>query len=483
MVFFLLPLIVLLCSNEQLIAQDSPPDTLYARLDMRGPVEDGWFDASNEQVGLRGDQPPLNWGRTFPATDTDGDGIYTAAIPFSIEADSLLVSFKIKVEGKGNPDEGWQQGRNHRTVVYPGLTNRITLAWDDKPASYPSTLSGNIEIIRDFDSGHLQARDLYIFLPPGYETGNRRYPVLYMHDGQNIFDASESGSEWRMDETALELIRKGEMKPVIIVGVANTPDRIDEYTPTRQHWKYRLDRVAPPTSEGPLANLTGIFETATHDTLQVAARHDSLFAIIPGSSQWQLQIQKSDSVFFLPGAGITARFYGSAGQPASYVIATKPPMGGKGDVYGRVLINRVKPYIDAHYRTRPEARYTGLGGSSLGGLISLHLGLEHPDIFGRLLVVSPSVWWDNRRILSEVQSLGTSTGQKIWLDIGTEEGPNALQNSRDLYFALLNKGWNKHTISFHEAEGAAHNEAAWAKRVPGMLRFLYSKQSRGRVDE
>lgn len=473
----LLPGVLLLLCSQQLHAQASTPDTLHVRLDMRGPIGKGWFDASSETVGLRGDHAPLNWGQTFPANDTDGDGIYTAAIPFHIESDSLALSYKIKIDGTANPDEGWQQGRNHRTVIYPGDNKTIALAWEDKPAAYPSTITGNIEVVRNFDSGGLQSRNLYIYLPPGYNKNDRRYPVLYMHDGQNLFDASVSGNEWRMDEAAQQLIKSGEVEPLIIVGIANTPNRIDEYTPTQQHWKHRLNRVAPPSSKGSTGNFTGIFETPTHDTLRVAARNDSLFAIIPGSTHWQPQIQQSDSVFFLPGADITARFYGAAGQPAGYVIATKPPMGGQGNEYGDVIIQRVKPYIDGRYRTRPEAKYTGLGGSSLGGLISLHIGLNHPDVFGRLLIASPSVWWDNRRIISEVQQLASSTGQMIWLDIGTGEGEHALQNTRYLHQALLDKEWDHKRLSYTEAAGAAHSETAWAKRVPDMLRFLYPSEA------
>lgn len=70
--------------------------------------------------------------------------------------------------------------------------------------------------------------------------------------------------------------------------------------------------------------------------------------------------------------------------------------GGKADAYGRMLVEELKPFIDSEYRTLTDAANTGLGGASLGGLVSLHLGLRHPMVFGKLAVMSPSVWWDNK---------------------------------------------------------------------------------------
>ena len=81
-------------------------------------------------------------------------------------------------------------------------------------------------------------RDVLVWLPPGYDVDtDRRYPVLYMHDGQNLFDpdtAFQKGEHWRMGETAADLISAGQLDPLIIVGIHNTgEERIHEYTPTR----------------------------------------------------------------------------------------------------------------------------------------------------------------------------------------------------------------------------------------------------------
>src|SRR5262249_6518143 len=100
------------------------------------------------------------------------------------------------------------------------------------------TLTGNIKYHSAFPSRILgNRRDVLVYLPRGYRRiSRRRYPVLYLQDGQNIFDAATSfaGVEWGVDETAQRLIREKRIEPLIIVAIANTgPDRIHEYAPTR----------------------------------------------------------------------------------------------------------------------------------------------------------------------------------------------------------------------------------------------------------
>src|SRR5205823_1182450 len=100
------------------------------------------------------------------------------------------------------------------------------------------TLTGNIHRHRQFPSRTLgNRRDILVYLPPGYRRFLRhRYPVFYLQDGQNLFDAATAfaGVEWEVDETAQRLIRRKLVEPTIIVAIANTgPDRIHEYAPTR----------------------------------------------------------------------------------------------------------------------------------------------------------------------------------------------------------------------------------------------------------
>ncbi|MFN2452745.1 MAG: alpha/beta hydrolase [Pyrinomonadaceae bacterium] len=259
------------------------------------------------------------------------------------------------------------------------------------------TLTGEFRTHKDFHSRFLSIdRDVLVYLPPGYDAHSlQRYPVLYLHDGQNLFDGATSyipGMEWRVDETAQTLIESHIIRPLIIVGIYNAGmERVNEYTPTRD------------------------------------ARHNA---------------------------------------------------GGHADLYGRMIVEELKPFIDAHYRTLKDARHTGIGGSSLGGLVSLHLGLKYPQTFGQIAVMSPSVWWDDKAIVREVQTLKTKPLLDIWLDMGTKEGGAAtITNARLLRDALTAKGWRQGAdLMYVEAEGATHNEAAWAARIGDVLKYFSSQR-------
>jgi predicted alpha/beta superfamily hydrolase len=255
------------------------------------------------------------------------------------------------------------------------------------------TLTGEFRVHQRFHSEFLaHDRDVIVYLPPGYDPSSvRRYPVLYLHDGQNVFDRATSvGEEWGVDETAQALIESGVVEPLIIVGVYNTGEhRIDEYTPT--------------------------------------------------------------------GDG-------------------RVKAGGQADLYGRMLVEELKPFIDARYRTLPSALNTALGGSSLGGLLTMHLGLKYPTVFSKLAVLSPSVWWDSRIILREVRALQSKLPLRIWLDAGTSEGARVCEDARLLRDALVQKGWVLDgDLKYFEAEGAEHNERSWGSRVDPILRYLFPK--------
>jgi predicted alpha/beta superfamily hydrolase len=148
-----------------------------------------------------------------------------------------------------------------------------------------------------------------------------------------------------------------------------------------------------------------------------------------------------------------------------------------------MLVEEMKPLIDSQYRTLRDPANTGLAGSSLGGLLSLFLGLHYPATFGKLGVISPSVWWDNRMIVREVRALGEKPPLRIWLSTGTEESRGVLPNARRLRDALIRKGWViGRDLAYHEAEGAGHNEHAWAHIVDPFLRFLFPSKPGASID-
>lgn len=369
------------------------PYTVTFTVDMSQPIAKGWFDPATETVGIRGTQAPLSWAETVPAARVGESSLYRVTVTFPERPfGNQAVAYKFKVDGKDNPNDGWEEDRN-RLVELSGAEQTVSRAFGEPPLPYPETFSGTIRVHKPFVSKHLaRSREVFVWLPPGYEKeAGRRYPVLYMHDGQTVFDVSEFGAEWQMDETAGRLVEAGVIEPLIIVGVDNTIDRLEEYTPY------------PVEQDGKI-------------------------------------------------------------------------VGGKGGLYGRLLVEELKPFIDRTYRTLPDAAHTGLGGSSLGGLVSLYLGLRSPEVFGKLIVASPAVWRGDGAIVKEVASLPRKTGQKIWLDVGTKEGERMLTGARELHDALVAKGWKDgEDLRYLKVKDATHSETAWAARVEEMLRFLFPK--------
>jgi predicted alpha/beta superfamily hydrolase len=139
-----------------------------------------------------------------------------------------------------------------------------------------------------------------------------------------------------------------------------------------------------------------------------------------------------------------------------------------------MIIEELKPFIDKEYRTKPERQFTGLGGSSLGGLVSLYLGLKRPDVFSRLAVISPAVWWANNQIIRDAARIGERLPLRIWLDIGKKEGSRIKHQVRALKEILLADGWQIGAdLAYYEIPNARHDESAWAARFGEVLKFLY----------
>lgn len=454
-----------------LAAPAAAQGTLRATLDLREAVAAGWLDAG-ETVGLRGSVAPLSWDVTLPAADPDGDGLYALAVPFEA-ADSLRVELKIKVDDRDGdaPNGGWQIGANHAVVVAPAGPTELSLAWGTRSPEPPGVVTGIVETIAHVEGADLAPRDVHVWLPPGYAETDRRYPVLYLHDGAGVF-GTEPGSEWGMDEAATSLIEAGEIEPLLIVAVANTDARTDEYTPTARGWERTVERTGPPTADGPLGPLTGTY-AADADSLVVAVRDGALMIDPPDTQAWVPVEPHPDGTYALPGTDVTLAFPPDADGTVRRVVARRPASGGLGDRYGQLLTDTIKPLIDARYRTRPDAASTGLGGSSLGGLITMHLGVTRPDVFGRLLVASPSVWWDDKVLLTTVAAATPPSGQRVWVDIGTGEGDSMVPDARRLAALLVETGWDAALVRYVEADGAGHETRAWRERAPDMLRFLF----------
>ena len=123
-----------------------------------------------------------------------------------------------------------------------------------------------------------------------------------------------------------------------------------------------------------------------------------------------------------------------------------------------------------------EREATGLGGSSLGGLVTLYLGLRHAECFGKLAVLSPSVWWNHKSILGYLNERAPQIWERprLWLDVGDREGHKTMRDVEQLARRLKANGWRPgETLHFERVQGGTHDEASWATRVRPMLRFLF----------
>lgn len=259
---------------------------------------------------------------------------------------------------------------------------------------FTSKVFGNTRVIR-------------VLLPPGYEEPahrKKRYPVLYLNDGQNLFDVSTSvfnPLEWEADEAVARLTRARAIEPLILVGIDNAgrSERANEYLP------YPDAFLRPP----------------------------------------------------LPN-----------------------PAGSK---YPDFLIQEVMPFINRRYRTRTGAEHTGLGGSSYGALIALYTAVNRPGVFGRLLLESPSLYVSDGELINKSRS-SRGWPRKIYIGVGTNEGgradcqpgdvsQEAVRDVLRLKQVLQSAGLGRGRLKVVVEECAVHDEAAWAKRLPGALKFLY----------
>ncbi len=457
-----------------LVASCGAPDTNAVRFEigMSGPAKEGWFTADSVQVGLRGSAAPLSWSESLPMTDDDGDGTWEVTVTFGDDAPKII-QYKVFLAGPGVPNGGWERGDNR-------WMNRETMPvvqrdFEDSPDPIPPSYTGTIVQHASFGSGAtVGARDLIVWLPPGYDADpDRRYPVLYLHDGQNVFDRRAASAEWGMDETATTLIGDGGIRPIIMVGVANTADRVLDYTPVPGGFAMQFERTGEGSGSSPLA---GTFRMVDDPAVEVEFRGNSRLEVRwPDQDGWIPAFRTEDG-WFVPSEETAIRVEAEKNDRVERFTASREMGGGGGEAYARFLVDEVKPFIDATYRTQPGRDGTSIGGSSLGGLITMAIGAWYPDVFGGLLVVSPSVWWGRSAILDLVRDASFSARPTVWLDIGTAEGPNAVQGARALRDALVAKGWTEGVdLAYVEDVGAPHNEDAWAGRADGMLRFLYGR--------
>lgn len=287
-------------------------------------------------------------------------------------------------------------------------------------AQLPNTQYGLVERISDFPSDYIAPRHVDIWTPEEYDQ-SKEYPVIYMHDGQMLFDSTTSWNkqEWRVDEVLNTLIENQKVKPCIVVGIHNSLERHADYFPQKA-----FDILPPHIKER-----------------------------------------------YMPEDSLSR-------------IKSSFPNGPHADNYLKFIVKELKPYIDGAFPTLSDSTNTYIAGSSMGGLISMYAMFEYPEIFGAAACISTH-WIGGMTDDSEnpvpaafqhymTKNMPSPKTHRIYFDHGTL-GLDALYKVHQLNIndtmrdAGFEDGKNLVTEVF---EGHDHNERSWSKRLDEIFIFL-----------
>ncbi len=285
----------------------------------------------------------------------------------------------------------------------------------------PKVSSGSIKRIENFASQYVSARNVDIWLPDGYSP-QKKYAVLYMHDGQMLFDSTNNWNkqEWGVDETLTHLMAHDKIKATIVVGI----------------WNSDKGRHADYFPQKPYEHLTSSEKQFVVEQLQKVGRTKEVF------------------------------------QPVS-------------DNYLKFLVTELKPLIDRTYSTLPDVNNTFVAGSSMGGLISMYAICEYPTVFGGASCLSthwPGIFSnDNNPIPAAFfkyinTKLPDYQSHKIYFDYGNQTLDALYPPLQKQVDAILQaKGFSDKNWITRSFPGDTHSELAWKKRLPIPIEFLLKK--------
>lgn len=234
-------------------------------------------------------------------------------------------------------------------------------------------------------------RNLRVYLPPGYDEGTERYRVIYMFDGQNLFDdATSYAGEWGVDE-AMDVLAREDGIAAIVVGIDHGGERrAQELIP---FWEWR----------------------------------------------------------FLPN---------------------------QGDAFLVDVVDGIKPFVDANYRTRTGRVDTVVFGSSLGGLEASYAIHHRPDVFGKAGVFSPSFWISDAPY-AQARASPLPDDARVYLYIGGKEGEAAVDDTGRMAALLRQRPGGDANVALRVVDAAEHNETAWRAEFPRAVRWLFTKEGEG----
>ncbi len=280
---------------------------------------------------------------------------------------------------------------NRTLIVLKDTVIEISVEqWQDnfKQSAKKHSASKNVSILdSSFYIPQLaKNRRIWVYLPPDYKTSSKKYPVIYMHDGQNLFDLFTSGyGEWGIDEMMDSLSRSGS-KMSIIVGIDHgNESRLTEYNP------YSNKRFGT----------------------------------------------------------------------------------GRGDDYVDFLAVTLKPYIDKNFRTKESAKNTTVGGSSMGGLISMYAIAKYPKVFGNAAVFSPSFW-----LTPEIYDFVADKNlkkNKIYFLAGELESNEMVPDIIKMRDLLISKGVKENNLRLKTSPDGKHSEWFWHREFPDFYNWITGK--------
>lgn len=333
-----------------------------------------------------------NWNAAGNALEVLGNGQYKIVIPEG----TGTVQYKF-TRGSWPTVEGNANGSYlpNRSFTFTGSPQEILisiLSWEDLVGAI-STAASNVSILSaSFFMPQLnKSRKIWLYLPPDYQTSTKTYPVLYMQDGQNLFDNATSFSgEWQIDETLNTLFQQGNYG-AIVVGIENGgADRLNEYSP----WNNPQ--------------------------------------------------------------------YG----------------GGQGDLYSQFIAETLKPYIDSNYRTKPEAQYNAVLGSSMGALISSYINAKYPSIFQKVGNLSPAFWFAKPQLISYItNSTQNYSNSRMYFVAGTNESSTMVPDSNEIKNTFQNKLLSaSNTLTKYDSYGS-HTESYWKGEFAAAYLWLFQNEN------
>lgn len=311
----------------------------------------------------------------------------------SLTINSPIDSFEYKLcRGNWATVEVDSLGKDVRNRYYSTtLGNKIeikVIGWRDLSPKRKSTVTKGVSFMpTNIEIPQLnRRRTIRMYFPPDYSSG-RRFPVIYMHDGQNLFDdATSFAGEWKVDEI-LDSLYTYHHFSCIVVGIYNGEShRLDELTPWR-----------------------------------------------------------NDSLNF----------------------------GGEGDKYAKFIVKTLKPFIDSHYRSLSDRENTVIMGSSMGGLMSLYMALEYPDVFGMAGIFSPSLWVSTKSF-EMIQKYNLKKIQKLYLISGAKEGGLTVYNTLKADSLLRSVGFDENYLRCNIPKDGQHSEWFWSREFGDAIKYLFN---------